>query len=89
MDQWGADASKVSTQAVEERNKDELNTARDSWLAEDFIALGICIELVKGNEDTCKFIRLAISLECCFADVSTLLPSSYSEMPGYHPQSPC
>ena len=63
LDQWGAEASKISTQATEERNEDELNMARDSWLAEDFIAFGICIELVKGNEDTsdtCMFIRLAI-----------------------------
>jgi hypothetical protein len=61
LNQWGAETSRVSTQAIEERNEDELNMARDSWLAEDFIALGVCIELVKGNEDTldtCKLVRL-------------------------------
>ena len=65
LDQWGAlsaeEASQTSAQAVEARNEEELNMARDSWLAEDFIALGVCIELAKGNEDTsdvCKFLRL-------------------------------
>jgi len=63
LNQWGAGASQISTQATEERNEDELNMARDSWLAEDFISLGVCIELVKGNKDTldtCKSTRLAI-----------------------------
>lgn len=61
LDQWGAEPSKISTQAIEDRNEDELNIARDSWLAEDFIVLGVCIELVKGNKDTldtCELIRL-------------------------------
>ncbi|KIM44446.1 hypothetical protein M413DRAFT_24942 [Hebeloma cylindrosporum] len=48
LDQW----DQTPTQAAESANEDELNIARDSWLAEDFIALGVCIELVKGNEDT-------------------------------------
>jgi hypothetical protein len=61
LNQWGAEASTVSTQATEEHNEDELNMARDSWLAEDFIALGVCMELVKGIKDTldtCKLVRL-------------------------------
>jgi len=66
LNQWGAEASQISTQATEERNEDELNMARDSWLAEDFITLGVCIELVKGNMDildTCKLIRLTKKLK--------------------------
>ena len=67
LDQWGAlsakEASQTSVLAVEAHNEEELNMARDSWLAEDFIALGVCIELAKGNEDTsdmCKFLHLVI-----------------------------
>jgi hypothetical protein len=54
------EASQTSTRSdrVGVHNEEELNMARDSWLAEDFVALGVCIELVEGSEDDsdmCKF----------------------------------
>jgi len=71
LEQWGTpttnEASQIATQpgSVEAHNEKELNRARDSWLAEDFVALCVCIELIEGDDDAsdrCKFRCPAIYL---------------------------